>query len=153
MGGYNAIDTAKCWIKITSIAANICLSNDVPYHCNFDKFAPHYHLNKVINTNNQCNELNDNKRSYIYAIQNVYAHLNKFERLFIQNLKQNCIKNEIAMKEIMKNMNQKKINDESKEIEDIQTKIIEPQENDEGSDDNDKIVQNQNNDNDINAII
>merc|ERR1712130_280984 len=86
-GGYNPIDTAKCWTKIVSIAANIRLSNDVPFHDNFDRYAPHYLLDKMI-TNKPENQ--KNKRSYIYAMQSVYAHLNSFERLFIQNLKQKC---------------------------------------------------------------
>merc|ERR1712228_247227 len=147
-GGYNAIDTAKCWTKITSIAANICLSNDVPYHCNFNQFAPHYLLNKVVN--NQCNE-NEDKRSYIYAIQSAYAHLNKFERLFLQNLKRKCMENEIAIKQRM----QRKMNEESKEIEDIQTDIIEKDDDEQSDDDNDEeiVVDDTKNNDDDDAVI
>ena len=109
-GGYNAVDTAKCWTKIVSIAANICLSNDIPFHSNFDQFAPHYLLNKVSKAKNEMVD----KRSYLFAMQSVYAHLNNFERHFLTNLKRKCIENE---QKIIENRKKMKMDEESKQIE------------------------------------
>merc|ERR1712176_1038028 len=120
-GGYNAIDTAKCWTKIVSIAANIRLSNDIPFHANFDQYAPHYLLDQMITNKPQPMTSQKSKRLYIYAMQSVYAHLNNFERLFIANLKQKCRQKEVALKEIEVN---KKLNEESKEMEHVKDENV-----------------------------
>merc|ERR1712187_307778 len=79
---------------MASVAANIRLSNDVPFHDNFERYAPHYLLDKMIMNKPGSQK---SKRSYVYAMQSVYAHLSNFERLFIQNLKRKMRTTKIAL--------------------------------------------------------
>jgi len=102
-GGYNPIDTAKCWTKIVSQCANINVSNDIPYHTNFSRFAPHYQLGRLsamngaavatVGSDAMLMMMNESARrkqqkQMMQAMQIIYGHLNYFERMFVVHLKQ-----------------------------------------------------------------
>lgn len=117
-GGYNPIDTAKCWTKMVSNAAGIAIPNEIPFHCNFSRFAPQYLLHQMSNDNELRNgggtgavkEEEDEKRkvtkAHIQSMQQIYGHLNNFERLFVaNNLTMKRRVNQNAVRAMAKNRN------------------------------------------------
>lgn len=83
-GGYNPYDTAKCWLSIISSISNININNDIPFHSNYSLFKPYYQLNKL-SSNSSHSDITSLKLN-INAIQMIYAHLNNFERMFVQKV-------------------------------------------------------------------
>jgi histone deacetylase 8 len=43
-GGYDAVNTAKCWTRLTAAACQVDLANDIPDHSNFLQYRPHFEL-------------------------------------------------------------------------------------------------------------
>jgi len=87
-GGYNPIDTAKCWTKIVCNAAAIAVPDEIPFHDNFSRFAPQYLLHAMSTAEGAALPAASKKkkasRAHVHAMQLIYAHLNNFERLFVE---------------------------------------------------------------------
>ncbi|XP_050391463.1 histone deacetylase 8 isoform X1 [Patella vulgata] len=62
-GGYNFINTAKCWTYLTSIAINREISHDIPDHKYFSMYGPDFDLTVSVG-----NRSDSNTREYLHQI-------------------------------------------------------------------------------------
>ena len=62
-GGYNSINTAKCWTQVTAAACQVDLANDIPDHRNFLKYGPNFELDIPASLRKDFNSFDDLKHT------------------------------------------------------------------------------------------